>query len=88
MPNDTILGLDLNQGRDFLVGFSQSISVKLSEYASSLGVVVSDRWIGLLMLFISATIIFVGMKMTKPIIKYIMIILGIILFLGLLIPSW
>jgi len=42
----------------------------------------------MLSLFLSLLLVFIGIKIGKPIIKYALLILGLLLVVGFLIPGW
>lgn len=90
MTNETInlTNVDLNRGIDYFSYLSQTITEKIIEFLAEKGITLSVRFVSLLVLFVSLLLIYVGMKISKPIIKYALIILGAIILLGTLIPSW
>ena len=83
MVNESI---NVNQGVDYVSYVSKTLTDKLVDLLNQNGVVVSSRWASLVVLFIALAILFIGVKITKPIIKWAMVILGILIMLGLLVP--
>ena len=73
---------------EYLSSFSKMITEKTADLLSSQGLDLSVRWLSLLYLFISILLIYGAIKITKPLIKWILIILGVLLMLGLIIPTW
>jgi len=85
--NQSIINnIDLSKSVHYLSFLSKTLTSKIVEYLSNKGIFVSSRWVSALLLFVSFLIIYVGMKITKPIIKTILIILGGLLLVGILVP--
>jgi len=84
--NSIEMGFDSNQALDYLTYISKQATVNLSEMLSSIGLNASLRWTSVLLLFISAGVIYVGIKITQPALKWILIILSALLIIGLIIP--
>jgi hypothetical protein len=84
--NSIELGFDSNQALDYLTYLSKQATINLSEMLSSIGLNASLRWTSVLLLFLSAGIIYIGIKLTQPVLKWILIILSALLILGLIIP--
>jgi len=80
--------IDLNKGIGYISSLSQSITGFIVNYLSEKGINVSVRWTSLLLLFISLSLIWLSLKITKPIIKYLLILISILLLIGLIVPSW
>jgi len=80
--------IDFNQGANYLSFLSKSITGNIINYLSTKGINVSVRWASLLLLFISLCLIWIAIKISKPIIKYLLIGISILLILGLIVPSW
>ena len=81
-------GIDFNQIFNVVSLISKMTTEKITEFLISQGFSLTVRWVSTLLVFISALIIFLGMKVTKTIFKIILVALGIILIIGLLVPSW
>ena len=88
MVNLTIDSVDLNQGAEYIIWLSQTLSGKVVNFLASQDIIVSVRWVSFLILFFSIVLIMVAMKITKPLIKWALIILSILLIVGLIIPIW
>lgn len=87
MLNQTLLEqIDLNKGIDYLTFLSQTITGKIVDFLNSQGYNFSVRWVSLMLVFISLLLIFIAMRVTKPIIKWALLIIGILLILGTVIP--
>jgi len=80
--------LDLNKGFDYVSWLSKTISEEIVNFLSNQGLEVSVRWVSVLMIFLSIGLIFIGMKIGKPLAKWVLIFLGGALLLGLIIPVW
>jgi len=80
--------VDLNKSLEYGSYLSKTVTGEIVRGLASQGVIVSERWVGGLLIFISLGLILVGIKITRPIIKWIFILLGILLFIGLLLPVW
>jgi len=89
MSNTTIsTGYDSNQVIDYLSYLSRQATEKLTDILNQNGISVSLRWSSLLVLLFSLLIIYIGIKVTQPILKWIMIFLSVLLIIGLVIPYW
>lgn len=71
-----------------LTDTSKWITEKVTNLISKWGLEVTQRWSSILILFTCMGIVYVALKISKPFIKWTLIILGVLLILGLLIPSW
>lgn len=78
--------IDLNEITSYFSFLSKTLTGKVVEFLSNQGISVSVRWASLLLFFVSLGLIFIGMKIGQKIIKIILIILGITLLLGTIIP--
>lgn len=85
---DVLQDVDLNKGVEKISFLSQSLTGWVIDFLSKQGFDVSVRWAGLLVLFLSLGLIWAGIKISKPIIKWGLIILAILLILGLIVPVW
>lgn len=91
MLNETIQQIPenaTNKATELITKFSKFTTNSIINILSSNNIDVSSRWAGLLTLFISVGIILLALKISKPILKWAFIIIAIILFMGLLVPSW
>lgn len=87
--NESLKNTDLTQIANILSYFPRTLTTNTIEFLNNYGLNVSTRWTGTIYAFISLGIIFLGIKVAKPLIKYILIVLGIILFAGLIfVPQW
>jgi len=87
--NESIqMGIDSNQIFDSLTYLSRQTTIKLAEYLNNIGLNVSLRWTSILMLFLSGCIIYIGIKISQPVIKWILISLSLLLIIGLIVPFW
>lgn len=80
--------VDLNNIVDYISFLSKSITEKIVDFLVSNGINVSERWVGLLILFASLLLGWIGLKITLPLIKWVLIVLAIVLILGLIMPGW
>lgn len=85
--NQTV-STDLDGITLYISYFSKTFSEWLFKIFNQNGFNVTLRWVSLLSLFVSLGIIYLGMKIAKPVIKIILVVLGIILIFGLLVPFW
>ena len=87
--NISLMGnVDLNKIIEPITFLSKTITEKLTEILIDAGLQVSQRWTSGLLIFISLGIIYMSMKITKPLLKWGLTILGLILFIGLILPVW
>lgn len=84
--NSIEMGFDSNQALDYLTYMSKQATVSLSEILSNLGLNASLRWTSVLLLFLSVAIIYIGIKISQPVLKWILIILSALLLIGLILP--
>ena len=85
--NISLMGnVDLNKIIEPITFLSKTITEKLTEILIDAGLQVSQRWTSGLLIFISLGIIYMSMKITKPLLKWGLTILGLILFIGLILP--
>jgi small neutral amino acid transporter SnatA (MarC family) len=84
MPNETIQYT--NSAINYVTYLSKTLTEKITEFLTNQGFNVTSRWTSLLVLFISLAFFYLGMKISKPFVKWILIILSIILIGGLIIP--
>lgn len=80
--------MDLNKGANYLTFLSESITGEIVNFLATKGINVSVRWVSLLVLVVCLGLIWIAVKISKPVIKWILIGLSILLILGLVIPSW
>ena len=68
----------------------QTVSIKSSDMIvdvlSNQGVTVSQRWASLLVFFIAGLLVYFGIKITQPMLKWLLLIGGGILLIGAFIP--
>ena len=83
MVNESI---DLNKGADYVSYLSRTLTDQLVNFLNDSGIIVSSRWVSLMIIFIALLIFYVGMRITKPLVKWGLIIISIILLSGMLIP--
>lgn len=79
---------DLNGIWYYITYLPKIATEELTRLLNNNGMNVTDRWSSLIILFLSLLIVFLGIKVSKPIIKYILIGLGIIILVGVIIPFW
>jgi len=88
MVNETIINqIDLNKGADFFTYLSKTLTEIIVNQLSKWGFDVSVRWAGLMVGFLSLFMIFLAFRLSKPILRFALFILGAILIVGLIIPS-
>ena len=85
---DMINNVDINKGMDYLSWLSKTATGKIVEFLSSKGFQVSTRWASLMILLVSLLLIWISMKITKPILKWAIIILAVVLIGGIILPFW
>jgi len=90
---DNLLNQTISTNLDGIPYYLSYLSKTFSEWSQKIlnenGFNASLRWTSYLSLFISLVIIFIGIKIAKPIIKIVLVALGIILIAGLLlVPTW
>ena len=74
---------------DVLSYLPKFLTNQITKVLTDNGFPVSNRWAGLIFFFIVSLLIFLGMKISHKLIKWILILFGIFLALGILIvPSW
>lgn len=85
MINET---LQINVGTigNYISYLPRKATDSIVEFLNNYGLNVSQRWGGLLITFLSVLLFYIGIKLSKPILKWILILLGIILLGGMLIP--
>ena len=87
--NQSIINeIDFNKPIHYISFLSRTITAKVVEYLSNKGIIVSSRWVSVLMVFICLLMIYAGLKISKPIIRFILVLLGVLLLIGLIIPVW
>ena len=87
MANETIIdAVDFNKGIDYLSWLSETMTGRLVEFLAEQGYNFSVRWVSLMILFISLILIYLGLKITKPILKWGLVIVGILLIISSMIP--
>lgn len=89
ITNGSFLGkVDLNVGAEKISFLSKFVTQKVLEYLSNKGINFSLRFVNLVIVFFALLIIYLGMKISKPIIKILIVILGILIIAGSIVPSW
>lgn len=66
----------------------QFLTDKTVNFLSNNNLPVTTRWTSLLFFFISFLMIKLGLKIANQVAKWILVILGVLLIIGILIPSW
>lgn len=85
---DLINNVDLNKGAEWVTYLSKTTTQQIVVWLANKGITVTDRWASFFVLFVALGVIFAGMKISKKIIKWVLIGLGVLLLAGLLIPIW
>ena len=80
--------IDLNKGADYLSWLSKTLAGNIVEWLSQRGIEVSVRWASLMILFLSLLLFYIGIKMSKPLVKWALIIIAFLLFGGIILPFW
>jgi len=88
MANESISGIDLSLVTNPLSIFSQKTTDFIITFLAKYGMNVSQRWAGLLLFTLALIAFYSSLKITKPILKWIIIAMSILLILGLIMPSW
>lgn len=86
MANETLTEPYISEGVNYVTYLSQTITEKVVDFLSDNGWNVSQRWVSLMLFFVSALIIYIAMKLTQPFLKWTLIGFAILLTLGLIIP--
>lgn len=72
---------------EYISKVPQFLTGKTTELLNSNGFIVSGRWTSGIFLLFSLLLFYLGIKIAKPIIRWILIILSILLLIGLFIPT-
>ena len=87
MANETLIqDTGINQVLDVLSYISKTATERVTDFLIQQGFNVSQRWSATLLAFISIGMIFLALKISKPAVKWILILLAITLLGGLIIP--
>jgi len=85
--NHTITSV-VNKIINYVSFTSKRLTEAIVSFLKDRGVNVTPRWASLLVMLLSVLFFYIGLKVSKPISKWVMIILSILLLLGLFIPFW
>ena len=85
MANETIV---TNSALNYVTYLSKTLTQQITDFLIKNRWNVTVRWVSLLTFFISILIFYIGIKVAQPFLKWILILGGLILVLGLLIPFW
>jgi len=75
--------------KGILISIPQKLTGYVVSFLSKYGITVTQRWASVFLVFVSLLLIYLGicvLKAVKPLIRIALIILGIILLIGLVIP--
>jgi hypothetical protein len=64
----------------------QFLTTKTTELISSNGFIVTERWTSGLFVLISILLLYLGIVLVKPLLKWSLIVLSIILLIGIFVP--
>ncbi len=78
--------ISVDEISNYISYISQTLTNKMVEFLANNGFIVSERWAGMFLVFVSLGIIFIGLKISKPFVKWGLIILGILLLGGFIFP--
>lgn len=81
-----VQNLNLNPIIDNFIKVVKLITNQTINLLSQTGFTPSVRWTSMLLTAIGIGLIFLALKITKPLLKYALIILSVILIVGMLIP--
>ena len=88
MANETITDY-IPAGINSISYLSQTLTEKITTFLIAQGwTTITPRWASLLLFFISSFILYLAIKISQPLIKWLLIGLSIILIVGLIIPWW
>ena len=73
---------------DYITKLPSFLTLKTVDFLSAQGLVVTERWSSLLWFLIAGLMIYLGIKITKPIVKWGLVILALALIVGLIFPTW
>jgi hypothetical protein len=73
---------------EYISKIPQFLTAKTTELLTNQGFTVSDRWTSGVFLLISLILFYLGIVIVKPIVKWALIILSLILIVGILVPFW
>jgi len=80
--------IDINQGKQFAESLSKALTERVISILSAQGFTASSRLASLILFLFSIILIFIGMRISQPILKSLIIITSLIILLGLFLPSW
>lgn len=81
------MNLTDNKYIDFLAIAPRTITEKITNLLTENNFVVSERWVSLLLFFVSILIIFIiGKVVSNKYLKWVLILIFLILLLGLILP--
>jgi len=88
MANETITQVVTNSSSiiDYITYLSKNLTNWITDITSKIGLNTTPRWSGMLLLFVSLLILYISIKISKPLIKYALLILSLLLLIGLIIP--
>lgn len=78
----------VNEIINILSAIPKFLTEKTTELLVNSGFNVNQRWTSGLYLLLSLVLIFIAMKLSKPVVKWIIIILAVLILAGLFIPFW
>lgn len=81
--NETLSGVT-----KYLSFMSQQATEKGVTLFQKIGLNASQRFVSLLVLFLSLLIFYIAIKIAQPLIKYFLIILSVIIIVGTFVPFW
>jgi len=85
MDSETITPI-INSSTNFLTYLSQKITEIIYNLSFSLGLNTTPRWASTFTVVLALGTLYLGIKLSKPILRVILIVLSIFLILGLIIP--
>lgn len=86
--NESLKNTDLNQVTEIVSYIPRVMTEKTIEILASLNFTATPRFVSVLFAFISIGLVYLGIKITQPLIKWILVILGLVTLAGIFIPGW
>lgn len=86
--NQTIQTTELDGIAYYISAIPKYLTEQITNFLRSYNFQVTEGWTRMLLYTISLGLVFLAMKISKPIIKYLLIMLCVLLILGIWIPYW
>lgn len=80
--------MDLATIAEYVSKIPQYLTNKTTELITNQGFNVTERWTSSLFLLFSFLLIYLALKITKPLLKWAIIVLLFLVIIGIFTPSW